>query len=82
MIEASFIRMPVKNQLKDVLTNLLGEEITPAKLRKLTGIGHATSLRILNNPNWYPDRSTAEAICKAFGLQPGQWLIYIEEEER
>jgi DNA-binding Xre family transcriptional regulator len=80
MMKASFLCMPVKNQLKDVLFRLLGEEITPAELKRRTGIGHATSLRVLKNPDWYPDRGTAEAICRAFGLQPGDWLVYYTDE--
>ena len=80
IIKKSFNLMAVKNKLKDVLTELLGEEITPTRLRKATGMGHATSLRILKNPDWYPDKKTTEAICKAFGLQPGDFIYFTQED--
>lgn len=73
--------MPVKNQLKDVLTNRLGEEITAYRFKKLTGLGQETSLNALHNPDWYPDKKTAEKICKTFNLQLADFLVYVEVGE-
>ncbi len=72
--------MPVKNKLKEVLTERLGvEKITAYRFRKMTGLGQETSLNALSNPDWYPDKKTTEALCKVFGLQPGDFLIFEEE---
>ena len=73
--------MPVKNQLKDVLTNRLGEEITAYRFKKLTGLGQATSHNALHNPDWYPDKRTAETICRTFNLQLADFLVYVEVGE-
>ena len=71
--------MAVKNRLKDVLIHLLGEEITAYRVSKMTGLGNSTVLRVLNNPDWYPDKSTMEAICKTFRIQPADFLYYEED---
>ena len=73
--------MPVKNHLKDVLANRLGEEITAYKFKKLTGLGQATSLSALHNPDWYPDKRTAETICRTFNIQLADFLVYVEAGE-
>lgn len=73
--------MPVKNRLKDVLYERLGEQITAYKFSKLTGLAAHTSLRMLNNSDSYPDKKTTEAICKAFGLQPGDFIYFTQDVE-
>jgi len=73
--------MPVKNRLKDVLAERLGEQITAYRLSQLTGLAPHTSLRMLNNSDSYPDKKTTEAICKAFGLQPGDFIYFTRDAE-
>ena len=72
--------MPVKNRLKDVLYERLGEQITAYKFSKLTGLAPHTSLRILNNSNSYPDKKTTETICRIFGLQPGDFIYFTQDD--
>lgn len=75
------MQMPVKNRLKDVLYERLGEQITAYRFKQITGLGQATSLSALKDPNWYPDKKTTEAICKAFGLQPGDFIYFTRDVE-
>jgi hypothetical protein len=72
--------MPVKNRLKDVLTERLGEQITAYKFKQKTGLGQSTSLNALGDPNWYPDKRTTEIICRVFNLQPGDFIYFTMEE--
>jgi predicted transcriptional regulator len=73
--------MAVKNRLKDVLTRQLGEEITAYRFKKLTGLGQATSLNALHNPDWYPDKKTAETSCRTFNLQLADFLFYVDDSQ-
>ena len=44
---------------------------------KITGLSQATAYRLYNNPTAFPSKETQEAICKAFGAQPGDFLRYM-----
>lgn len=72
--------MPMKNRLKNVLEEQLGEQITAYKFRQKTGLGQSTSLNAIQDEDWYPDKKSAEVICKVFGLQPGQFIYYVSED--
>lgn len=72
--------MAVKNKLKEVLETLLGEGITAYQFKKITKLGQTTCLNALNNPDWYPDKSTTERICQIFGIQPGDFIVYVEDK--
>jgi hypothetical protein len=73
--------MPLQNRLKDILAERLGGEITAYRFRKITGLGQGTSLSALNNPDWYPDKKTAETVCKAFNIQPADFLFYVDDSQ-
>lgn len=71
----------MENKLKPLLTELLGEQITVYKLRKLTGLGVTAATSALNDPTYFPTRRTAETLCRTFGIQPGSFLYYRAPEE-
>jgi hypothetical protein len=73
--------MPLRNRLKDVLAERLGEKITAYRFKKLTGLGQETSLNALHNPDWYPDKRTAETICRTFNLQLADFLFYVDDSQ-
>ena len=72
--------MPVKNKLNEVLAQRLGCKITPYRLTKMTGLAQLTARSAMNNPDWYPDKNTTEIICRVFGIQPGDFLFFTEDE--
>lgn len=44
------------------------------------GIGQATALSAWNDPFWLPNASTLQLICRAFNIQPGDFLFYLEDD--
>ncbi|MEG4406385.1 helix-turn-helix transcriptional regulator [Microcoleus sp. MON2_D5] len=44
------------------------------------GIGQATALSAWNDPFWLPNTSTLQLICRAFKIQPGDFLFYLEDD--
>ena len=47
---------------------------------KNKGIGQATALSAWNDPFWIPNGSTLQFICRAFDLQPGDFLFYLKDD--
>ncbi len=72
--------MPMRNKLKAVLEERLGQELTAYRLKKLTGLGQKTTLNAINNPDWYPDKSTAEVLCQVFNLQLSDFMFFERED--
>ncbi len=78
--------MPVMNKLRSVLVakgienaNQLRVATKKADSQK-KGIGQATALSAWNDPFWLPNASTLQLICKAFNIQPGDFLFYLEDD--
>jgi len=46
-----------------------------------TGLSRATAFRLWRDRSVYPDRTTVEAICKKLNAQPGDFLIYVEDDD-
>ena len=44
-----------------------------------TGISSATLNRIANVPGYGTNTDTIEALCRYFGCQPGELLVWISE---
>ena len=66
----------MENRLKPLLAELLGEQITVYRLRKMTGLGSSAASSALNDPSYFPTRKTAETLCRTFNIQPGSFLFF------
>lgn len=66
----------MENRLKPLLAELLGEQITVYRLRKMTGLGATAATSALNDPSYFPTRKTAETLCRTFNIQPGSFLFF------
>jgi DNA-binding Xre family transcriptional regulator len=47
---------------------------TPKEFAEVTKIPTSTACRLFKNPNNYPSKESQELICRAFGVQPGDFL--------
>ena len=54
--------------------------ITLSEVSDVTGISRATLTRIANVPGNVTNTDTINALCKYFACQPGELLIYVEDE--
>ena len=55
-------------------------DITLSEVSDVTGISRATLTRIANVPGNVTNTDTINALCKYFACQPGELLIYVEDE--
>jgi Cro/C1-type HTH DNA-binding domain len=44
------------------------------------GIAQGTALSAWNDPFWLPNASVLRLICRAFKIQPGDFLFYLEDD--
>lgn len=56
--------------------------ITLMEVSRETGISRATLNRIANVPGNVTNTDIINALCKYFGCQPGELLMYVEDEEQ
>ena len=75
------------NMIRIMLIKLLDEKsfnekrrITLSEVSDVTGISRATLTRIANVPGNVTNTDTINALCKYFACQPGELLIYVEDE--
>ena len=75
------------NMIRIMLIKLLDEKsfnekrrITLSEVSDVTGISRATLTRIANVPGNVTNTDTINALCKYFSCQPGELLIYVEDE--
>lgn len=79
-------KMPVMNKLRSVLVAKGIENANQLRVatRKADsqnrGIGQATALSAWNDPFWLPNASTLQLICRAFKIQPGDFLFYLNDD--
>lgn len=67
------------NRIKDFL---LERDVASAyQFQKQTGLAEATAYRLFNKREVYPDRRTVNTICKTFDAQPGDFLVYVPDDE-
>lgn len=69
--------MAVKNMIKEFIDS---RKLTVYQFWKQTGIAQATAYRLYNKPNYVPTGDILTAICKTYGVQPGDILIYEPDE--
>lgn len=72
--------MPVRNILKTICVEKL-DIPNPNQLKIRTGLGQGTCLRIWNESDYLPDKTVMEKLCHILRLQPGDFIIYVEEDE-
>lgn len=75
------------NMIRIMLIKLLDEKsfnekrrITLSEVSDVTGISRATLTRIANVPGNVTNTDTINALCKYFACQPGELLVYVEDE--
>ncbi|QYO62645.1 helix-turn-helix domain-containing protein [Leptolyngbya sp. 7M] len=71
--------MPIRNTIKAVAASK-GDN-TNYKFWKRTGFPQSTAYRIYRDPTVYPSAPVLEVICKVYGVQPGDCLEYVPDEE-
>lgn len=78
--------MPVMNKLRSVLVakGIQNPYQLRAAIKKADprnkGIAQGTALSAWNDPFWLPNASVLQLICRAFNIQPGDWLFYLEDD--
>ncbi|NJR55412.1 MAG: helix-turn-helix transcriptional regulator [Acaryochloris sp. CRU_2_0] len=73
------------NRIKEFLDNrpdpLSGSgKTTPYRFWQESGIGRDTAYRMYNDPTYIPGSGALSKICVTYGLQPGDFLIYRQDE--
>ena len=65
--------MAVKNLIMQLLEQ---HDITRYRFWKDTGLSRATAYRLCDDPSYIPTGDVIEKICRAYGCQPGDFIIY------
>lgn len=68
----------MRNRMKAIVES---KGITPYRLWKDLGCSREVAYRLVNNPSYIPREIVLEAICRTYGLQPGDILEYIPDQE-
>lgn len=71
--------MGAKNKIKDLLDQ---QGITRYRFWKDTGLSRATAYRLCDEPTYIPTGDVIEKICRAYGWQPGDFIIYEPDEDQ
>ncbi|NEO33858.1 MAG: helix-turn-helix transcriptional regulator [Symploca sp. SIO3C6] len=71
--------MPIYNKIK-ALANSNGDG-TNYKFWKRSGLAQSTAYRLYRDPKVYPSERVLAVICATYGVQPGDCLEYVPEEE-
>ena len=71
--------MPIRNTIK-ALAAAKGDD-TNYKFWKRSGLPQSTAYRIYRNSDVYPSAPVLEVICQVYGVQPGDCLEYVPEDE-
>jgi len=69
--------MAIRNRIKE-LVNSRG--ISVYRFWKDTGIGQNTAYDLYHHPNRYPMAEVMDAICRAYGVTPGDVLEYVPDD--
>jgi len=78
--------MTMFNRIKEYLDKrpdpVTGEPRTSAyRFWKETGLSRATAYRLYNDSKYIPTGEVWNAICRAYGEQPGIFVRYVSERE-
>ncbi|WNZ25670.1 helix-turn-helix transcriptional regulator [Leptolyngbya sp. NK1-12] len=71
--------MAIRNKVKAVAASK-GDN-TNYKFWKRTGFSQPTAYRVYRDPTVYLSESVLDTICKVYGVQPGDCLEYVPDEE-
>lgn len=69
----------MKNKVKQLLD---ARGMSRYRFWKLTGISRPTAYDLYDDPFYVPRETVMEAICRALKVQPGDFLEYVEEDDR
>ena len=69
--------MGTKNRIMELLNQ---RGITRYRFWKDTGLSRATAYRLCDDPGYIPTGEVIEKICRAYGWQPGDFIIYELDE--
>ena len=70
--------MPLKNRIKEFIDS---KGITRYQFCKDTGLTQNTGYRLYNEPDYIPGADALLKICKAYKIQPGILIEYVEEDD-
>lgn len=66
----------MRNRVKAIVE---GKGITPYRFWKDVGCSRDVAYKLVNDSNYIPRENVLEAICKVYGLQPGDILEYVPD---
>lgn len=69
--------MGMKNTIRELIQ---ARSITAYRFWKDVGCSRDVAYRLVNDPSYIPRESVMEMICRAYALQPGDFLIYVPED--
>jgi DNA-binding Xre family transcriptional regulator len=69
--------MATKNRLMELLNQ---QGTTRYRFWQDTGLSRATAYRLCDDPNYIPTGDVIEKICRAYGWQPGDFIVYEPDE--
>jgi len=70
--------MPLRNRIKVFIDS---KGITRYQFCKDTGLTQNTGYRLYNDPDYIPGSDALLKICKAYKIQPGILIEYLEEDD-
>lgn len=70
--------MAIRNRVRVLVDRL---ELTVYRFGKATGISQTTAYALYNNPGQYLGKDVMDAICRVYGVQPGELLEWVEDSE-
>ena len=68
------VTVPLRNRIKELVDS---KGITPYQFRKDTGLATNTAYNLYNDPDYIPGSSAMTKICEAYGVQPGDLIVYL-----
>jgi DNA-binding Xre family transcriptional regulator len=71
--------MSVRNTLAQFIE---ARGITPYRFWKDTGVSQPTAYRLCRNQKDIPTGDVMDAICRAYNLQPGDFLEYVPDPDK
>lgn len=71
-------KMAIRNRIKHMVDQA---GITRYQFWKETGLAQNTAYRLYDDPTYIPGEPVMEKICSRYGWQPGDYVIYIPNED-
>ncbi len=70
--------MAIRNQVKQIVD---AKGISRYRFWKDIGVAQNTAYALYDDPTQIPTASVMDKICAAYGLQPGDFLVYMPDSE-